>query len=65
MIEMCAKICSVGQQLPVLRVDNLTTFMCCLEILVPSTFWSPKGLYSPVYELMYLITLNSFAGLSL
>jgi hypothetical protein len=38
---------------PVLRVDNLTTFMCQLSRnLGASTSWNPKGLSRPVQGLL-------------
>ena len=41
---------------PVHRADNLTTIMCCVEILEDSTSWSPKGLSRPVMGELYLYT---------
>jgi len=40
------------------RTDNLTTFMCWLlwKLRTP-TYWSPKGLFKPVYRLLYLYNI--------
>jgi len=46
---------SWGSRRPVLRADNLTTFMCRLSgHLGASTSWNPQGLSRPVMGLLYL-----------
>jgi hypothetical protein len=48
-------ISRAGLRLPVLEIDNLTTFICRLAgNLVASASWNPQGLYGPVQGLLYL-----------
>jgi hypothetical protein len=42
------------------KADIFTTFVClCLEILEASTSWSPEGLSSPAWGLLYLYCWNT------
>jgi hypothetical protein len=54
--EMSTRNISWGYMRPVLRADNLITFMCRLSWnLGASTFWNPQGLFRPVMGLLYLL----------
>jgi hypothetical protein len=53
--EMNTRNISWGERRPVLRAENLTTYMCRFSRnLGASTSWNPKGLSRPVMGLLYL-----------
>jgi hypothetical protein len=57
--EMSTRIVSWVYRRPVLRADNLTTFMCRLSWNLGASFsWNPQGLSRPVMGLLYLLPQN-------
>jgi len=49
----------MGVRRPILRADNLTTYMCWLsKYLEASKFWIPQALSRPVMGLLYLYLCN-------
>jgi len=53
--EMGTRNISLGLRRPVLRADNLTTFMCRLSwSTAASVSWNPQGSCRPVQGLLYL-----------
>ena len=57
--EMSTRNISWGKRRPVLRADNLTTFMCRLSWnLGTSTSWNPQVLSRPVVGLLYPLFLT-------
>ena len=59
--EMSTRNISWGVKRPVLRADNLTTFLCRLPWnLGASTFWNPQYLSRPIRGLLYLYLRTKF-----